>query len=388
MSAPILPGATVGVFGGGQLGRMLALEAIRHGYAVHVFAPEPDGPAAQVAQRSTAAPYDDLEAVARFAASVDVVTLEFENVPPRALEAAERFAPVRPSPDALATTRHRLREKRFLAEHGHPVTPYLAPSSVDELPEALRRLGGRGVLKTATLGYDGKGQLLLDADECADFDAASRLMAAGESVLERFVPIALELSIVAARGLDGAVVSYPAFENRHRRHILDVTVCPARVPASVAERARSVAEAVLAQLGLIGTACVEMFVSESGDLLVNEIAPRPHNSGHLTFGAASESQFALQLRAVCGLPLGAPSVPAPAAMANLLGDLWEGGEPDWERLFGSDVALHLYGKAAARPGRKMGHLTATARSVDAAEAAVVAAREALTAAVAPTSATE
>jgi 5-(carboxyamino)imidazole ribonucleotide synthase len=380
----ILPGATVGIFGDGQLGRMLAFEAARHGYQVHTFAPNPNGPAAQVAHRSTVAPYSDLAAVERFASEVDVVTLEFENVPPAALEAALRHAPVRPGPAALATTRHRIREKRFLVAHGHAVAPFEVPSDPDELPGALDRLGGRGVLKTATLGYDGKGQLLLGGGAGLDMEAAATLMAAGETVVEALVDIECELSVVAARGADGSIASYPPFENLHRHHILELTVAPARVAAGVALLARTVAEAILAQLDLVGVACVELFLTKSGELLVNEIAPRPHNSGHLTLGAAQVSQFAQQLRAVCGLPLGSVALSSPAAMVNLLGDLWERGEPDWRGLLGHDVALHLYGKAEARPGRKMGHLVAAAADSDAAERAVLGARDALLLADPPT----
>jgi 5-(carboxyamino)imidazole ribonucleotide synthase len=377
-NTPILPGATVGIFGDGQLGRMLAFEAARHGYRVHTFAPAPDGPAAQVAHRATVAPYSDLAAVERFAAEVDVVTLEFENVPPEALEAARRHAPVRPGPAALATTRHRILVKRFLTAHGHPVAPFEVLSDPTHVREALVRLGGRGVLKTATLGYDGKGQLLLGGAEGVDLQAAAALMSAGETVLEALVDIDLELSIVAVRGAEGSVASYPPFENLHRNHILDTTVAPARVDAEVAQQARTVAEAILAQLDLIGVACVELFLTRSGDLLVNEIAPRPHNSGHLTLGAAEVSQFAQQLRAVCGLSLGSVALRSPAAMTNLLGDLWERGEPDWRTLLQHDVALHLYGKGDARPGRKMGHLVAAAADPEAAMVAALAARDALT----------
>ena len=379
MADPLLPGATIGICGGGQLGRMLALEAKRHGYRVHVFTPEDASPTGQVSDAVTVAPFSDLAAVERFAADVDVVTLEFENVPSEALEAARGHARIHPSPEALAITRHRLREKRFLQAHGHPVTPFEPIDAPGQLRPALERLGGRAVLKTATLGYDGKGQVRLEAGDLHGFDEAEALAAAGETILERMVAVSLELSVVAARAEDGCTVVYPLFENLHRDHILDVTVAPARVTAAVAARASAIGRAVLEALSFVGVACVELFLTAEGELLVNEIAPRPHNSGHLTLGAAPCSQFAQQLRAICGLPLGATALHGPAAMANLLGDLWARGEPDWQRLLARGVDLHLYGKSEPRPGRKMGHVTAMAATVDEAEALVVAARRLLVA---------
>lgn len=379
MADPLPPGATVGICGGGQLGRMLALEAKRHGYLVHVFTPEDASPTSQVSDAVTVAPFSDLAAVERFAAAVDVVTLEFENVPTEALEAARRYARVHPSPEALAVTRHRLREKRFLQEFGHPVTPFEPIDAPSELRPALDRLGGRAVLKTATLGYDGKGQVRLEAGDPYAFGEAEALAATGEAILEQMVAVSLELSVVAARAEDGRTAVYPLFENLHRHHILDVTVAPARVSAAVAQRAYTIGRAVLEALSFVGVACVELFLTTEGELLVNEIAPRPHNSGHLTLGAARCSQFAQQLRAICGLPLGATDLFGPAAMANLLGDLWAGGEPDWERLLAHGVDLHLYGKSEPRQGRKMGHVTAVAATVDEAEGLVIAARRSLAA---------
>lgn len=371
---PLLPGATLGILGGGQLGRMLALEAKRHGYRVRVYSDTPDSPAAQVSDHATVASYDDLGALERFAGSSDVVTVEFENVPAEALAAAERLTRVHPSAAAQATLRHRLREKHFLQAHGHAVAPFEPITGVERLRPALARLGGSAILKTATLGYDGKGQVPLEQGDAGALAAAEALAAAGETVLERRIDIDLELSVVAARSASGATAVYPLFENRHRNQILDVSLCPARVPPAVTAEAQRMALALLEQLSYVGVICVELFLTVGGGLLVNEIAPRPHNSGHLTFGAARCSQFAQQLRAVCALPLGDTSLPAPAAMANLLGDLWQQGEPDWPALLETPVELHLYGKTEPRPGRKMGHITATAALLDTAEQQVIEAR--------------
>lgn len=377
--APVLPGATIGVLGSGQLGRMFAIAARRMGYRVHTLSPEDDTPTGQVADLEVNAAYDDLDAVRAFAGRVDLVTFEFENVPAAAAAAAAEHAPVRPSGAVLHTTQHRLREKTFLAGAGFPVAPFAVVGSAAELAAALERIGCPAVLKTAGWGYDGKGQAAIRSPEEAPaaWDATAG-KAGGEAVLEAFVDFEQEVSVVAARGLDGAFAHWGVIANRHRRHILDLSVAPAAVPARVAAEAVDLAREILERLEVVGVLCTEMFLTREGRLLVNELAPRPHNSGHLTFDASLTSQFEQQLRAICGLPLGATDLLRPAAMANLLGDLWEGGEPDWAAACRfPEVKLHLYGKAAPRPGRKMGHLTALAATPEEAAARVLAAREAL-----------
>jgi 5-(carboxyamino)imidazole ribonucleotide synthase len=387
---PLLPGATIGVLGSGQLGRMLALEARRMGYRVHVLSPGVDTPTGQVADLEVEAPYEHLAAVAAFARRVDVVTFEFENVPARTTEVAAEHAPVRPAGRVLHTTQNRLREKTFLAEGGFPVAPFRRVASAGELAAALAEIGTPAVLKTAGWGYDGKGQEKIDAAEDAAA-AWSRLEAAQrgvrgakknapvEAVLEGWIDFEREVSVVAARGLDGSFAHYGLMANDHADHILDVSVAPAPVPPAVTAEAVELARGVFEALDVVGVACVEMFLRRDGHLLVNEIAPRPHNSGHLTLEAAPTSQFEQQLRAVCGLPLGATEIVRPAAMANLLGDLWQGGEPDWAAALAvPGVALHLYGKKDPRPGRKMGHVTALADTVEEARAKVLKARRALT----------
>jgi 5-(carboxyamino)imidazole ribonucleotide synthase len=377
MGTVILPGSTVGVLGGGQLGRMLALTARRMGYRVHVYAPEGGGPAGQVADAETVAAYDDRGALERFAAAVDVVTLEFENIPADALAViGAGGVPVRPGPQVLRVAQHRLREKTFFAGQGLPVAPFRRVTSLAELNTGLSELGLPAVLKTAGFGYDGKGQVKLERPE----QVLGTWAALGESeaVLEAFVPFARELSVVAARGLDGSFVHYGVFENIHRSHILDLTLAPADLPGGVAEKAVALCRTVMEALEVVGVLCLELFMLTDGSLLVNELAPRPHNSGHLTLDACVTSQFENQLRAICGLPLGDPRFLQPAAMANLLGDLWQDGEPDWAAaLKVPGVALHLYGKAEARPGRKMGHLTALAPTVAEARAKAERARAAL-----------
>jgi 5-(carboxyamino)imidazole ribonucleotide synthase len=345
------------------------------GYRVHVFSPEADSPAGQVADREVVAPYDDAEAAARFARDVGVVTFEFENVPAATAEAAGRHAPLRPGYQVLHTTQDRLREKTFLERTGVPVTRWAAVRSGAELPAALHAVGLPAVLKSAAFGYDGRGQARVETPEAAT--AALERLGGGEAVLERFVHFEREVSVVVARGADGELRHHGVLENQHARHILDVTRSPARVEERTAREAVAIACGLAEALQMVGVLCVEMFVTMAGGLLVNELAPRPHNSGHLTIEAAPASQFEQQLRAVCGLPLGEGS-PAPAAMANLLGDLWEKREPAWAAILAlPGVSLHLYGKAEPRRGRKMGHLTAVDTSSDAAVRRVLAARAAL-----------
>lgn len=375
-SQKILPGATLGVLGSGQLGRMFAIAARKMGYRVHTLSPESDSPTGQVADQEITASYDDLDAVSDFAKQVSAVTFEFENVPSATAEVAARFAPVRPAGQVLHVTQHRLREKTYLREHGFPVTPFRAVRSAEELQAAIREVGCPAVLKTAGWGYDGKGQAkILSADEAG---LVWERLGTNEAILEGFVDFRMEVSVVGARGLDGAIANFCLLENSHSNHILDVTVAPARVLPRVAAEAEVIARGVLESLDVVGVLCVEMFLTHDDRLLINELAPRPHNSGHLTFDANVTSQFEQQVRAICGLPLGSTELLRPAAMANLLGDVWENGEPRWaEALKLPEVKLHLYGKSSARAGRKMGHLTAMASSADEAERIVREARRRL-----------
>jgi 5-(carboxyamino)imidazole ribonucleotide synthase len=373
----IPPGATVGVLGSGQLGRMFAIAARRMGYRVHTLSPDDDTPTGQVADREVKAAYDDLDAVRDFARGVAVVTFEFENVSAAAAEAAAEHAPVRPAGTVLHTTQNRLREKGFLRRAGFPVAPFAAVRSAEELERAVEEIGTPAVLKTAGWGYDGKGQAKIATP--GEAAAAWSALGTDEAVLEAFVDFEREVSVIGARGLDGSCVCFGVLANDHRNHILDVSVAPAPVPPVVERDAVEIARGILEALEVVGVLCVEMFLTRDGRLLVNELAPRPHNSGHLTFDACVTSQFEQQLRAICGLPLGGTGLLRPAAMANLLGDLWRDGEPDWAAACAfPEVKLHLYGKAAPRPGRKMGHLTALAGSPEEARQLVLHAREALT----------
>jgi 5-(carboxyamino)imidazole ribonucleotide synthase len=373
---PILPGAAIGVLGTGQLGRMFAIAARRMGYRVAAYSPDRDTPTGQVADVEIAASFDDLDALRAFAAQVDVVTFEFENVPSASVAAVAELVPVRPSGQVLHTTQHRAREKTFLANAGLPVTPFALVDSTETLSSAVARLGCPAVLKTASFGYDGKGQITISRAD--DALAAWIRLDRQPAVMEAFIDFEREVSVIAARGHDGEVAQYGVIDNTHRHHILDLSVAPADVPPAVQQDAVAIARATLEALDLVGLLCVEMFLTREGRLLINELAPRPHNSGHLTFDAAVTSQFEQQLRAVCGLPLGSTRLLRPAAMANLLGDLWVNGEPRWEAACEfADVKLHLYGKTSARPGRKMGHLTALAETAEEAARLVLAAREAL-----------
>jgi 5-(carboxyamino)imidazole ribonucleotide synthase len=371
------PGSIIGVLGGGQLGRMLAMAARQMGYRIHTLAPGTDTPAGQIADVAVNAAYDDLDAIRDFARHVDVLTFEFENISAEAVRAAADLVPVRPNGRSLHVAQHRLREKTFLADLGLPVAPFATVDSLDALHAAIPRIGCPAVLKTAAFGYDGKGQARIDRPD----QAVAAWQAIGEqpAVLEGFIDLEGEISVIAARGLDGDFVHYGAIHNTHRDHILDLSVAPAAVPRELAAQAVEIAHAILTAFEYVGVMGVELFIARGGQLLVNELAPRPHNSGHLTIDACRTSQFEQQLRAVCGLPLGSPEQLRPAAMANLLGDLWADGEPDWAAACREpDVTLHLYGKTQARPGRKMGHLTALAGTTDEAVRSVLRARQALT----------
>lgn len=376
MNRIIQPGATLGVLGSGQLGRMFAIAARRMGYRVHTLSPSVDTPTGQVADKEIAADYDDLDAIRAFARGVDVITFEFENVSTAAADAAAEIVPVRPTGHALHVTQQRAREKAFLGLKGFPVTPFESVASLEELTVAVARIGLPAILKTASFGYDGKGQHRITSP--LEIERVWALVGHQPAVLEKVVDFTLEFSVVAARGLDGAFADFGAIENAHRDHILDISVAPARIPEASAREAVAVTRAILEELNYVGVLCVEFFLTGDGRILVNEIAPRPHNSGHLTFDACITSQFEQQVRAICGLPLGATTLLRPAAMANLLGDVWANGEPKWDAALAlPDVKLHLYGKSDPRPGRKMGHLTALADTPAQAITHVLAARDVL-----------
>jgi 5-(carboxyamino)imidazole ribonucleotide synthase len=342
---------------------MFTIAARRMGYRVHVLSPDTDTPAGQVADVEINAAYDDADAIAAFVKKVDVVTFEFENVPAETAELAARYAPVRPSGNALHITQHRAREKTYLRDAGFPTAPFAIAGSFAELKQALNTIGTPAVLKTAGWGYDGKGQALIQEPD--DAEAAWQSVDSHEVVLEGFVDFASELSVIVARAMDGSMVTYGPIENRHCHHILDVSCVPAAAPEQVCVEAVNMAREVAQSLDYVGVLCVEMFLTRDARLLINELAPRPHNSGHLTIDAHVTCQFEQQVRAICGLPLGSSRQHTPAAMANLLGDLWQDQSPRWDLVAAMpEVKLHLYGKRDPRPGRKMGHLTALGGTVE------------------------
>jgi 5-(carboxyamino)imidazole ribonucleotide synthase len=356
---------------------MFAIAARRMGYRVHTLSPDEDTPTGQVADLEIQASYDDLEAVRAFASGVDVVTFEFENVPAATAEAAAAHAPVRPAGEVLHITQHRLREKAYLARHGFPVAPFAPSASLEELHYALALVGTPAILKSAGFGYDGKGQYAISTPGGAE---AAWAQLDREAVVERRIDFECELSVVAVRGYDGAFVHYGTVRNHHVNGILDVTVAPAMVPPEVEAEAVRIAHGVLDQLQVVGVLCVEFFLTRDGELLINELAPRPHNSGHFSIDACVSSQFEQQLRAVCELPLGDSAMLRPAAMVNLLGELWQEGEPDWKAMLAHpDAKLHLYGKLEPRVGRKMGHITVIGATPEDAERRARAARESLSA---------
>jgi len=374
MTSPVVPpGATLGVMGGGQLGAMFAMAAKRLGYRVEALSDVADCPAAHHCDRVHVVSYADAPALARIATGLAAVTFEFENVPVEAARAMAAVIPCRPAPEVLFTTQDRAREKAFLVENGFACAPHRVVRSRAELHEAAATVGLPAVLKTAAFGYDGKGQRRIDA--IAELDAAWDALGPAACVLEGWVDFDCEISVVGARGASGEIAIFEPSRNVHRHHILDVSSAPAGLPGRVLDAARDSAARILEALDVVGVACIEFFVTRAGAVLVNEIAPRPHNSCHLTIEACETSQFGQQARALCGLPLGSTQQRSPAAMANLLGDCWANGEPDWQAaLTVPGVSLLLYGKSDPRPGRKMGHLTALAPTVEEAIANVTRAR--------------
>ncbi len=347
------PGATIGIFGDGQLGRMLALAASCLGYKTHSFGPQKDSPASQVTTTHTVAAYDDPEALDRFAQQVDVVTIEFENLPVESLERLAQTVPVRPEPKVLTICQDRIQEKSFLEDFSIPVAPWCSVHNGESAIAAFAALGKRpAILKSARLGYDGKGQVALQPQD----DAGAAYMALGQtsSVIEERIDFACEISVIVVRGQDGQMACYPPGENQHKNGILDVCLVPARISGTLATQAENLAKKIAENLALVGLLCVEMFVTKDDRLLVNELAPRPHNSGHWTLDGCVTSQFEQTIRAVCGLPLGSVERFGHAKMQNLIGD----DVLSWRQILDdANAKLHLYGKSEARPGRKMGHVT-------------------------------
>lgn len=361
----IPPGSTLGLLGGGQLGRMFTLRARDMGYEVVVLEPDPLSPAGAVASRHLRAPYDDPAALEELARSAAAVTTEFENVPAAALAFLAEHTICRPRAAAVSTAQDRIAEKTFLRAAGLATADFDPVSSVGDLQRAWGRIGAPAILKTSRLGYDGKGQAVVN--HYHEAAAAFERFGVVPCVLERRLDLEREISVVLARGHDGAVAPFPVGENVHIGGILHTTVVPARIAVDLADRARDTAVAVAHRLEYVGVLGVEMFVADGGQLFVNELAPRPHNSGHFTMDACGVDQFEQQVRCLAGLPLGDPRLLSPVCMVNLLGDLWTDGQPNWaDALAVEGTRLHLYGKKAARPGRKMGHLNCLATSATAA----------------------
>lgn len=370
----IPPGSTIGILGSGQLGRMMAIAAKQMGYYVHVLSPSQDSPAGQVSDLEVTAGYDDLKSIESFARQVDVVTLEFENIPAAGLKVAAAHAPVHPGIKSLWTTQNRGREKQFLRDLEIPTCDFRVVHNLYELKAACIDVFP-AVLKTTENGYDGKGQAFIRTQ--SDIEPAWQKLNCDEAIVEKLIDFEYEFSVVAARSSTGEVAVFPAIRNEHHNHILDVSVSPSGLTGNLEARAREIADQILGGLGSIGVSCVEFFYAD-GEVLVNEIAPRPHNSGHLTIEGHHTSQFEQHIRAVCGLPLGSTRQTQPIALANVMGEAWDQGTPPWHlALTNSDVKLHLYGKSTPEVGRKMGHMTAVADSATAAREAVIAARAAL-----------
>ncbi|MBX2823555.1 MAG: 5-(carboxyamino)imidazole ribonucleotide synthase [Gammaproteobacteria bacterium] len=361
----IPPGGVIGCLGGGQLGRMLGIEARRLGYGFHVFEPAAESPAAQVADSWTRAEYSDREALESFMDAVDVVTFEFENIPSEVLQQIADRCPVFPEWQVLHICQNREREKLFLREHGYPHANFAVIDSQQSLEQHMEEIGVPSVLKTADFGYDGKGQIKLNPG--ADATEIWQQFDYHRGVLEQWVEYERECSVVCARTQDGEISAFPVAENIHTNHILDFSIVPARMDAGLQQEAVKLAKSITEQLNVVGILGVELFVAKDGKLLVNELAPRTHNSGHYTIDACVTSQFEQQARIVAGLPLGDVTLRSPATMVNILGDAWQGGDPAWEVLLNQpETKLHLYGKSTPRVGRKMGHFTVLGETAEAA----------------------
>ena len=378
LESPLNPGSTIGIIGGGQLGRMLAIAARQMDYKTVVLDPDSNCPAGQVADRVIRSDYSDLKASSELAALADVVTYEFENVDADSVSSAEKHKPVRPSSSVLRTTQNRLHEKKALLQAGIPVANFRKVDSLRDLEDAASVLGYPMVLKTATEGYDGKGQSIIDGerDLAISYDQLSARNV--DLIVEQFVSFKAEVSTICARTIDGMTATFDPAENIHRNHILDTSIVPARIDESVTDNARIIATDIAEKLDVIGLIAVEMFVTQENDILVNELAPRPHNSGHYTMDGCDTSQFEQLVRILAGMPITLPKLHSPTVMVNLLGEIWEDtdGNPDWQRALElPGVSLHLYGKSAARVGRKMGHINVVAETVEEALYIAVEARE-------------
>ncbi len=370
----ILPGKTIGVLGGGQLGRMFSHAATRLGYRVHIYEPDRASPAGEVSAEHTAAPYTDTERLVEFARACDVITYEFENIPVEPLWKIEKLpAPLRPVWQVLEVCQNRMREKTWLKRNDIPHVPFAEVEAGHDLAAAIRRIGLPCVVKTADFGYDGKGQIKVTDD--ASTARAVAAFAKQRSVVEKYIDFKCELSVLVARTPSGATKTFPVAENIHTKHILDFSILPARINPAIRAEAEKLAVTIAEKLGLAGLLAVELFLSDRGELLVNELAPRPHNSGHYTMDACVTAQFEQHVRAICDLPLGDTALTAPAVvMVNILGDSWKWsadgkllGAPNWNALLSeSGVHLHLYGKSEPRPGRKMGHFNVIASDAEAA----------------------
>lgn len=351
----ILPGKTIGIIGNGQLGRMSAMEAKKMGFRVGVFGPGENSPAEQVCDFSMVAEYADTDKVEEFSNRCDVITFEFENIPFSQMMVVKGHAPVHPSPDILMISQHRLTEKSWMKKNGFPVTEFLEITRPEQIDDARKMWNTQAVLKTSTLGYDGKGQIKINQQ--SDVYQAFQKLHPSEMILEKWVTYEKELSVIVASNGKGDYQTWDIFENIHTHHILDVTIYPSRISEKVSRLAQEMAIQIAKKMELIGLLTIELFLTSDGNLLVNEIAPRPHNSGHITFDCSSISQFQQHIRSVCQLPLGVPQQLSPGLMINILGDSWSGGQPQWEKLLAvPGLNLHLYGKNDPKTGRKMGHV--------------------------------
>jgi len=359
----ILPGSTLGILGGGQLGRMFTIAARTMGYDVVVLDPDKKSPAGVLATTHICADYSDQSALDQIAKSCDAITTEFENIPATTLESLAKTIPVRPGAKTISTAQDRIQEKIFLKDHGFDTAPFAVINSLDDLKKNISKMGTPAILKVSRFGYDGKGQFGINVE--SDIEKAWLTLEGEACVLEQRVPLDIEVSVVLARGIDGEVITYPVSENIHEGGILDVSVVPARINQALKAQVIDMAKDIAIALDYIGLMAVEFFISD-GKVLINEIAPRPHNSGHYTLDACITNQFEQQVRAVCGLPLGDTTLLTPVVMINMLGDIWhDGNAPKWQKLLDHpNVKLHLYGKPEARPGRKMGHFNVLSENID------------------------
>ncbi|HFD31613.1 MAG TPA: 5-(carboxyamino)imidazole ribonucleotide synthase [Gammaproteobacteria bacterium] len=362
-SDKILPGTTLGMLGGGQLGRMFTIAARTMGYEVVVLDPDKESPAGKLATTHICADYSDQVALDQIAKNCDAITTEFENVPAATLDALAKTKPVRPGAKAISIAQDRIQEKNFLKDNGFTTAPFAVIHSLEDLKNSISEIGTPSILKVSRFGYDGKGQFGINTE--SDIEKAWQALEGEACVLEQRMPLDIEVSVVLARGTQGEVATYPVSENIHEGGILDVSVVPARIDKALEEQVIDMAKEITTALDYIGLMAVEFFIS-NGKILVNEIAPRPHNSGHYTLDACLTDQFEQQVRAVCGLPLGDTTLLSPVVMINMLGDIWHGGQtPKWQKLLDHpNVKLHLYGKREARPGRKMGHFNVLSKNID------------------------